>query len=180
MIILEAFGKMSLYLIQNAFRILEHCGQFLPAKSDTMEFLTNGHIAFLKQSMAGLEIDIDESVKAIDMQSIVDKFSRDLPTVVPVTQSRAYVRMMGDGVEMTAPCRQIDLAYTLFPDAVFYQWGTPESSEKPPMLCVVSDGEPVGFIAGMKLPENFWNIRTGLMPLAAPEQEAEATQEMPA
>jgi hypothetical protein len=137
-------------------------GQFLPAKSDTMEFLTNGHIAFLKQSMAGLEIDIDEKANVIDVQRIVDRFSCDLPQVVPVTQTRSFVRMMGNGVEMTCPCRTVHLAYSLFPDAVFYQWGTQESSEKPPMLCVVSGGEPVGFIMGMKLSdENLWNKAEG-------------------
>ncbi|MDR1946417.1 MAG: hypothetical protein LBQ51_04540 [Desulfovibrio sp.] len=61
--------------------------------------------------MDGLEIDIDEKARAIDIQKIVDKT---------------------------------------------------ESSEKPLMLCVVSGGELVGFIMGMKLPdENFWDKAEG-------------------
>jgi hypothetical protein len=134
-------------------------GRFFPAKSDAKEFLTNGHIAFLRSSLVDLEINLDETGTPANIQNVLGKFSLDLPTVVPVTQTRAYVRMMGEGVEMTALCRCINLAYSLFPDAVFYQYGTQGLSEEMPALFVItSDGELVGVIMGMKIyDEHFWD-----------------------
>jgi hypothetical protein len=147
-------AKDDFYPYQKCLPNIGACGQFFRATSYVREWLSNGHMAFIKSAMKNLEIDLDENEKPVNLEKAVDKFSDDLPKVVPVTQTRVYVRMMGEDVEMTAPCRCIHLAYALFPDAVFYQYGSPETESQ--MLCVVSGDELVGLIMGMKMQEDIW------------------------
>ena len=87
-----------------------HCGEHA--------FLSNGNFAL--KGIDNLELQVTDRRESVCLDSVMDKFNGELEEVFPDEMTSAYVRVIGESVDLVFVRRDLDFLYAVFPEARLY------------------------------------------------------------